>query len=198
MGRGGAHGAVGVNAVHEAVLERAFGLLAQGAADAASPFRHLTLATQGASEPGLRTMVLRRFLPGGPALEFHTDVRSPKLAALQACARVAVLGWDPAARIQLKAAGTVALLDTGEAARIWQVLPPSARSTYAINAGPGTPIASPREAERSLDPEAAQAVFRVIRVRVDQLEWLHLAADQHQRARFTWAPDGVHATWLVP
>ena len=206
MGRGSAHGAVRVNAVHEAVLERAFGLLAQGAADVASPFRHLTFATQGAPAgaladtdgPGLRTMVLRRFVPGEPALEFHTDARSPKLAALQACGRVAVLGWDPAGRVQLRLAGTATLLDGGEAARIWQALPPSTRSTYAIKAGPGTQIATPGEVERSLDTAAAQAVFRVIRVRVDQLEWLHLAADQYQRARFVWAADGVQATWLVP
>ena len=184
---------------HEAVLDRAFGLLAQGAADAASPFRNLTLGTLAPDGAvGLRIMVLRRFLPGPPAVEFHTDARSPKMSHLRHSSRVSVLGWDPAPRIQMRLAGEATILGAADTEAIWQALPLSTRGTYAVTTAPTTPIAEPAQARRAADPAAAQAVFRVIRVRIVQLEWLHLAPIQHQRARFTWAAHGVQATWLVP
>jgi hypothetical protein len=190
------------------ILDRACIALAEGVAQAASPFRFLTLATAGQAGSTMRTMVLRRFTKPrfttphftkqGPELDFHTDARSPKLADLARMPRVGVHGWDPAARVQIRIAAHASCLDATACRDIWQTLPAATRSTYAINAAPGTPITAPDQAARTLDPAASQAVFRVIRVRVEELEWLCLATNPHQRARFTFANGTVHATWVVP
>jgi pyridoxine/pyridoxamine 5'-phosphate oxidase len=180
------------------ILDRACNALAEGVAQAASPFRFLTLATAGPAGPALRTMVLRRFTRQGPEIDFHTDARSSKLMHLARAPNVGVHGWDPAGRAQIRIAGLAACLDAAACADIWQSLSATTRSTYAVTAGPGTPIAAPDQATRNLDPATAQAVFRVIRVRVEELEWLCLATNPHQRARFTFANGAAHSTWLTP
>jgi pyridoxine/pyridoxamine 5'-phosphate oxidase len=183
---------------HAALLKQVFHHLTEGATSPGSPFRNLTLATatpDGAA-PGMRTLVLRRFDPDAPALEFHTDARSPKMHALpgQASAHV----WDAATRLQFRINGHASLASEPDAHQIWQSLPATTRSTYAVNAAPGTPIANPEDAARTLEQPQARANFRVIRLRIAELECLHLAPHQHRRARFTFASGSARATWLVP
>jgi pyridoxine/pyridoxamine 5'-phosphate oxidase len=181
-----------------AALERVFALLAEGVADPASPWHTPALITAGAAAPGVRTVVLRRFLQAERQVEFHTDARSPKLAAIQANPDVTLHVWDPGSRVQLRLTGRAIVLEASEAAQVWQSLPPLTQATYAVALPPGTPIAAPDEAVRSLDQAAAQAVFRAVRIAFDELEWLHLAHGHHRRARFTWANEVCVATWLVP
>jgi hypothetical protein len=58
-------------------------------------------------------------------------------------------------------------------------------------------VAEPPLAPR--DAVAGRAVFRVILLRFDRLDWLELAAAGHRRARFVWRAEGApDATWLVP
>lgn len=182
----------------QAALEQAFELLAEGALQAGSPFHTPTLATSGPGAPGLRTVVLRRFLPADRQVEFHTDARSPKMSAIAADPAVSLHFWDPGRRVQLHVHGLAAVLSRAAAAQIWRRLPPQTQATYAVSLPPGTPIAAPADAARSLDPAAALAVFRAVRVGIDELEWLHLAPGQHRRARFTWANGVAASTWLVP
>jgi pyridoxamine 5'-phosphate oxidase len=182
----------------QATLDQAFAYLGQGAADPGSPFHTPTLATNGPGAPQLRTVILRRFLAASRQLEFHTDARSAKVPALLANPLVGLHIWDAARRVQLRLAGTAALLDAPAAAAIWRNLSATTQSTYAVNQAPGTPIAAPNAAARSLDATAAQACFRVVLVRIDELEWLHLAPSGHERARFSWAREVANATWLVP
>jgi pyridoxamine 5'-phosphate oxidase len=192
----------GLSPPHAALLDQAFAMLAHAAADARAPARNLVVGTSG-DGIRLRIMVLRAFLPNQatphqPAIELHTDARSPKLNALRACPRISALAWDPAMRVQITVQGAASLLDPAATAAIWRALPTSTRGTYAVGAPPGTPIADPAEPASRLDEAHAASMFRVLRVGLDELEWLHLAADRHQRARFTWANGAVQATWLMP
>jgi hypothetical protein len=183
---------------HAALLDEVFGHLAAGAANPESPFRNLTFATGAGAHaaPSLRTMVLRRFAIEVPALEFHTDCRSPKLRALPSEAGAHV--WDPATRLQFRIKGYATLANDAETDEIWRTLPATTRNTYAVNTAPGTPIHRPEDAARMLGPAEARANFRVIRLRIAELECLHLAPNLHRRARFTFASTGAQATWLVP
>ncbi len=182
----------------QAALEQAFALLEEGAANPDSPWRTPTLATAGAGAPGLRTVVLRRFLRSRRQLEFHTDARSPKWAALRVNPAVSLHGWDAARRVQLRLQGRAGVLDEADTLAIWQALRPQTRATYSVALPPGTPVASPEAAARTLDREDALAAFSVVRVSIDELDWLHLGHDQHHRARFSWDDGALAATWLVP
>jgi len=182
----------------QATLAQAFACLEEGAREADSPWRTPTLATNGPGAPGLRTVVLRRFDADGRWLEFHTDARSAKVAALQASPAVGLHGWDPGRRVQLRVKGLATMLQSQQTAEIWRVLPEATRGTYAASLAPGTKITSPDDAARGLTGAAAERFFLVIRVGIDELEWLHLAPEQHRRARFTWANGVSEATWLAP
>jgi pyridoxine/pyridoxamine 5'-phosphate oxidase len=181
-----------------AALDQAFALLAEGVADPASPWHTPSLATTGAGAPGLRTVVLRRFMQAERQVEFHTDARSPKLAAIQANPDVSLHVWDKRSRVQLRLSGRASMLGTAESAAIWKSLPPQTQATYSVALAPGTPISAPEEARHSLDHAASQAVFCAVRIAFHELEWLHLAHGQHRRARFTWANGACVATWLAP
>ena len=53
-----------------------------------------------------RVMVLRAFDADSWLLRFHTDVRSPKVAVIEADPRIGVLAYDRQAKIQLRLRGT--------------------------------------------------------------------------------------------
>ena len=182
----------------QAALELAIACLAEGASTPGGPWATPTLLTGGPAGAALRTVVLRRFSAAERWLEFHTDARSPKMAALLADPAVALHVWDPGRRVQVRLRGMATMLGAAEAAAIWQGLPAVTRDIYAVALAPGTPVASPGMAAHRPDEAAALAIFRVVRVGIEELEWLHLAPEQHRRARFTWANGVSEATWLAP
>jgi pyridoxine/pyridoxamine 5'-phosphate oxidase len=182
-----------------AVLEESFALLAEGAADPHSPWRHPALATVAPDgRPGVRTLVLRRFDPAARCVDLHTDGRSPKMATLAANPRAALHGWDCGRRIQLRLDGVIAVADAAATARAWDALHAGSRATYAAALAPGTPIADPGAVPAPRDERAARADFRVLALRFDALEYLSLARQDHRRARFDWKGEDCQATWLVP
>jgi pyridoxamine 5'-phosphate oxidase len=182
----------------DAVLRQGLALLQAGAGDPDAAFRTLALATVQDGAPGIRTVVLRRFAAAERVAEFHTDARSPKLAALLHNPRAALHGWDKTTRIQLRLDGTVTVAGPAETEAAWAALPGPSRASYAVGMAPGTPIAAPEDARATHPPAQAQAVFRLLRLRFDALEYLSLAHGAHRRARFDWRHGGAASTWLVP
>lgn len=62
---------------------------------------------------------------------------------------------------------------------------------------PATPVEDPADIPR-VDEVAAFAQFAVLRVRMDRLEWLHLAREGQRRASFAWRGDVLEQRWLTP
>ncbi|WP_372619708.1 pyridoxamine 5'-phosphate oxidase family protein [Falsiroseomonas sp.] len=187
-----------LGATLEDCLAEAFRRLARGVADRRSPFHTPTLATIGADgAPEARTLVLRGFEPASRQLRLHSDARSGKVAALARDPRCQLHLYDAAAKLQLRLSGRAALHDDALADAAWRDSRQSSRMCYAVEPGPGTPVAAPPPAPR--DAEAGRGWFRVILLRFDRLEWLELAAAGHRRARFDWPAEApLAATWLVP
>ena len=181
------------------VLGAAEHLLSLGAADPASAWRAMTLATvDTAGRPRQRSVVLRAFSQAARCLEFHTDSRSAKHAELRAHPRAGLHGWDAARRIQLQAQGRVTLhVRDAVAESVWHALPGSTRGTYCVSPGPGTPIETPFDVQ-PVDEAAAFAVFCVVHFWLDELEWLHLEQGSYARARFCWDNGQCISMWLVP
>lgn len=174
----------------EAVLHGIWQALAAAPADASAPWRFPALATvDAAGAPRLRTLVLRAADRSTATLALHTDARSAKAAEIARDPRVALLFWDSARLVQLRAEGTATLAPDESA---FAALPPAARGVYAVAPPPGTPIPA-AGAFAHADPAPA---FRLLRVAVARLEWLDLSGPRHARARFDMA--AAHACWLVP
>lgn len=180
-----------------AVRAAAWAMLAEGARDPGSPCRHVTVATiaeDGA--PTLRTVVLRGADPAAQTLRFHTDTRSHKYAELQRDPRAELHAYDRAAKVQIRARGTVAL-HTADAttAALWAQTPEPGKSAYRQPVAPGAPLATPGGAEGPLlSDEAGYRHFVAAILHVDALEWLYLADGGHRRARLTRHGDA----WLAP
>ena len=89
-----------------AVLERAFGLLAEGAANRRMPLHTPALATVGRDgRPRIRTVVLRGVDAEARTVRFHTDSRSDKISELADDPRYALLGYDADAKVQIRVEG---------------------------------------------------------------------------------------------
>jgi hypothetical protein len=183
----------------DAVLQRAFGLLAEGVDDPASPFRTPTLAgVDPEGCPDLRSVVLRGFDSTGRCLEMHTDTRSAKVRAFARHPSAALHVWDAARRVQIRLRGAVRLhVGDAAAAAAWARLRGSSRATYCVEPGPGVVINSPHDTH-ARNEEAGFSVFCVIFLRFDALEWLHLEHGSHERALFRWDNGILTPMWLVP
>ena len=189
------------------VLDSAWVLLGRGSADRRSPLHTPVVASVGVGgAPEARVMVLRKAERATGLLRFHTDARSPKVAALDG-RPVAVLGYHPGEAVQLRLTGVAEVVRDGpEVDAIWAQSTEFARRCYMVEAGPGTPLPAPgsglRQDVEGRKPELtelvpARANFAIVKVGVTRLDWLHLAQAGHRRAVFD-AGDGWAGGWVVP
>ena len=193
----------------DAVLADIWMRLVRGGDDRRSAFHTPVVASVDAEgPPQQRVMVLRKCVEADATMRFHTDLRSAKVGEIAGGARVNVLGYDPAAKIQIRASGLAIVMDKGEVAdAAWLASSPSSRRCYLTRYGPGSVTDKPisglpaslesRVPERS-ETEAGRINFAVLTVTLDTLEWLYLAHDGHVRARFAHQPDGWSGQWLIP
>ena len=190
-----------------AVLADLWDRLEEAAARARPAFHLPTLSTTGPGGPAGRVVVLRHADRAAGALGCHTDVRSPKAAAVRADPRTAWTFYDRAAGLQVRASGPAGLVLAGEDwEAAWAGTTPSARRCYLAPHAPGTPTDGPDPnvppAFRTRDPTDAQsapgrATFALLRCRVETLDWLALHHAGHRRARFRRSGDGWAGEWVA-
>jgi pyridoxamine 5'-phosphate oxidase len=191
-----------------ALAADAWTLLVRGAGDRKSPMHTPVVASvDGDGLPQARVMVLRRADTAAGTLRFHTDSRSPKVAELDGRA-VSVLAYHPGQAVQLRLAGTAAVLtDDPLAEAAWSASTPFARRCYLTEAAPGTPSPLPTSGlpaaiegqQPSLDDLVpARPNFAIVQIAVTAIDWLHLANSGHRRALLTRQDVGWHGQWRVP
>ncbi len=177
------------------IKAEAFRCLSRGVADRRSPFRHPALGTIADGRPSVRTVVLRAWDAGLRRITVHSDIRAAKIAEVAAMAAVSLHVWDPGHLVQLRLDGEAMRAGPERAAAEWARLHAGSRATYATEPQPGSVIDDP--ADLSRNEAQAFAHFAVLDITIGAFEWLHLAADGHRRARFTWA-EAWQGVWLVP
>ncbi len=181
------------------VLADTFRRLSRGVADRRSAFRSPALATTGPDgRPQVRTVVLRGFDPAARLLTIHSDLRAAKIEALRADPAAALHVWDESAQIQVRIDGTATVSANDDLARTeWARLHGGSRMAYRSQPVPATPVEDPAGIPR-VEEAAAFAQFAVLQVRMDRLEWLHLAREGQRRAAFAWRDGVLEQRWLVP
>lgn len=181
-----------------ALLDRAWSMLETAVSDRHAPMRWLTVATGGADGPDARVMVLRGADRSTGTLNFYSDRRAAKITAILADPRVAIIGYDPASRVQLRLRGRAAVSTGGSSVdAAWAAIGETGRDAYRTDTAPGSPIACTSDGWPAAG-RSGRADFAVVTVTLTHIESLDLAATGHLRASWQPAVDGWHGTWRTP
>ncbi len=187
--------------VHKDLTHR----LVRAAKDRRSPMHVPAVIT---SDVDARGMVLREFNSQSWALRFHTDTRAPKVAAIAADPRMAVLFYDEASKTQIRVKGEGRVLTDDPMTReAWDKGTNFARRCYLGDA-PGAPSDEPTsglpaefEGHEPTDEQLvpARGNFAILMVDLLELDWLYLAHTGHIRAQFTRDKRGEwQGRWVSP
>jgi pyridoxine/pyridoxamine 5'-phosphate oxidase len=194
----------------EPQLERIWMLFERAAKNRRDAFHTPALATMGlAGEPQVRTMVLRRFEREPPALFFHVDLRSPKIAEIERDSHVSCLFYDAAEKLQLRIRGRAIIHRDDELSdRQWRESTPFSLRAYCGDA-PGTPKSAADsglpEVLRDREPTAEESEilgrknFSVVRSTVEEIDAYELNVRGHRRVLFKFHESGeIEKQWLTP
>jgi pyridoxamine 5'-phosphate oxidase len=153
-----------------------------------------------------RIVVLRKSDQSNNLIQYHSDIRSNKIAKLKNNKNASMLFYDKDEKIQvrLKVECTVNH-DNDITKESWLKTGHMSRKCYLVDSGPGTESPSPTSGlkpeldnfEFTMDQsEAGYKNFTVIQCRIKIMEWLYLAAKGHRRAKFDLENKKEH--WLIP
>jgi len=153
-----------------------------------------------------RIVVLRKSDRSNNLIQYHSDIRSDKIAKLKSNKNASMLFYDKEEKIQvrLKVKCTVNH-DNDITKESWLKTGHMSRKCYLVDNGPGTESEIPTSGLKpELDnfeftmeqSEAGYKNFTVIQCKVKSIEWLYLAAKGHRRAKFDLETN--KDTWLVP
>jgi pyridoxamine 5'-phosphate oxidase len=166
--------------------DKAWDVLAFGAANAQSTARLCALATVGADGGAeARTVAVRNVDPGARILGITTDRRTPKTGELTANPRASLLFWVPEHHLQIRARVTIELRHAPEARAFLDRIPETARSVFRVEPVPGTPIADADDYIHGSEDHFAQ-----ITASVREMDLVWLGAPRHRRAVY-----GVNGDW---
>ena len=176
-----------------AFLDAAWQHLQRGVADSRSPARYPTFATVSPDGvPEARTVALRKASRSQAMVEVHTDIVTPRVAALRAHPRAALHIWLPRADLQIRLTTTVEILTGDAVAADWARVPPASRVSYGTVPDPGLPI----DHVHAYDKPEVQHRFAVLRCSIDHIDLVELG-DKHRRAAFV-RRDHWAGTWCAP
>tara|TARA_B100001250_G_C19773696_1_gene778507 strand:+ start:73 stop:672 length:600 start_codon:yes stop_codon:yes gene_type:complete len=171
-----------------------------------SQFRIPTFICGDQSDFDGRIVVLRKSDQQNNIIQFHSDIRSEKVAKLKTNKNAAMLFYDKEEKIQVRLKVECNInYENKITEESWSKTQHISRKCYLVDKGPGTESEIPTSGLKSeLDnfdyskeqSEKGYKNFTVIQCKIKFIEWLYLAAKGHRRARFDIEND--KESWLVP
>ena len=153
-----------------------------------------------------RIVVLRKSDQSNNLVQFHSDIRSDKIAKLKNNKNASMLFYDKEEKIQVRLKVECTINHSNETTKeSWSKTGHISRKCYLVENGPGTESPKPTSGLKpELDnfeftmeqSEEGYKNFTVIQCKIKTIEWLYLAAKGHRRARFE--VDNNKEYWLVP
>jgi pyridoxamine 5'-phosphate oxidase len=175
------------------LLDQVWARFSRGVHDRHAAARHIALASVSPDgAPQVRTLVLRAADRPTASLRVFTDAQSAKMDDLRTNPQAAVLVWDGAAHLQIRAKARVQILTGDATAPFWAKLSDGARLSYGGTPATGAAIPEALSYHKSRDP----AAFTILHLDLQELDILHLGP-RHRRARFTRAGEWA-GSWCVP
>jgi pyridoxamine 5'-phosphate oxidase len=174
--------------------------------DRGSPFRIPVFICGNQNDFDGRIVVLRKSDQSNNLVQYHSDIRSNKIAKLKDNKNASMLFYDKEEKIQvrLKVECTINH-DNDSTKESWLKTGHISRKCYLVNDGPGTESETPTSGLKpELDnfeftmeqSEAGYKNFTVIQCKIKSIEWLYLTAKGHRRAKFDL--ENNKEQWLIP
>lgn len=173
-----------------------------------SPFRTMNICYNDTQRPYCRTVVLRYCDNNLSYLQCHTDYRSPKISALQQNPHIALHFYDPQSKVQISMNGTATIHYMNDIAKTaWKKTQTLSRRCYLTPLPPSTLIPEPHSGfddkftnntQTSEETEQGYHNFSVIRVEIQQIDWLYLHSHGNRRIIFTKNNAEFHGSWCIP
>ena len=171
-----------------------------------SPFRIPVFICAYQNEIDGRIVVLRKSDKNNNVLQFHTDLRSPKVNILKKNKNASLVFYDKEEKIQLRVKVTCEINNKNFVAEeAWKKTQHISRRCYLTDDAPGTTSKNPTSGMISKledfdytmeQSEKGYENFTVIKCNIKSIEWLYLAAKGHRRAIFNF--ENKKNSWLVP
>ena len=190
----------------EEIQNKYWSMLNDAVTNRASPFRIPVFMCAHQDEIDGRIVVLRKSDRANNLLQFHTDLRSPKVDILKKNNKASLLFYDKEEKIQLRVKVDCEInnqnLITEES---WKKTQHISRRCYLTDSPPGTTSENPTSGMISKledfdytmeQSEEGYKNFTVIKCKIKSIEWLYLAAKGHRRAKFDL--ENKKESWLVP
>jgi len=183
-------------------------LLKTGLSNRDLPFHIPVLICGNSSNANGRMVVLRGINKKYKNLWFHTDIRSKKIRTLKINPIASLLFYDKEEKIQLRITGKAKInYKNSVTKKSWHKTPHMSRQCYLGNKIPGSEALLPTSGlSEEVDnhkysmkeSEAGYKNFCVVKIFIESIEWLYLAARGHRRAYFALKNSSVEKKWLIP
>ena len=190
----------------EEIQNKYWSMLDDAVTNRGSPFRIPVFICAHQDEVDGRIVVLRKSDRGKNLLQFHTDLRSPKVDILKKNNKASLLFYDKEEKIQLRVKVDCQINNQNSTTEeSWKKTQHISRRCYLTDSPPGTTSENPTSGMISKledfdytmkQSEEGYKNFTVIKCNIKSIEWLYLAAKGHRRAKFDL--ENNKNTWLVP
>ena len=188
------------------IMKKIWLMLDDAVTNRSSPFRIPVFICAHQNEVDGRIVVLRKSDRESNLLQFHTDLRSPKVNILKKNKNASLVFYDKEEKIQLRIKAECEINNqnfiTEES---WKKTQHISRRCYLTDSPPGTKSEDPTSGMISKlenfdytmqQSEEGYKNFTVIKCMIKSIEWLYLAAKGHRRAKFDLETN--KESWLVP
>ena len=191
----------------EEIQNKYWSMLDDAVTNRASPFRIPVFMCAHQDEIDGRIVVLRKSDRENNLLQFHTDLRSPKVDILKKNNKASLLFYDKEEKIQLRVKVECEINNQNSTTEeSWKKTQHISRRCYLTDSPPGTTSKNPTSGMISKledfdytmeQSEEGYKNFTVIQCKIKSIEWLYLAAKGHRRALIDLR-GSKKFTWLVP
>ena len=188
------------------IQNKYWSMLDDAVTNRASPFRIPVFMCAHQDEIDGRIVVLRKSDRTNNLLQFHTDLRSPKVGILKKNNKASLLFYDKEEKIQLRVKVDCEINNQNSTTEeSWKKTQHISRRCYLTDSPPGTTSENPTSGMISKledfdytmeQSEEGYKNFTVIKCKINSIEWLYLAAKGHRRAKFDL--EANKNAWLVP
>ena len=190
----------------EEIQNKYWSMLDDAVTNRGSPFRIPVFMCAHQDEIDGRIVVLRKSDRTNNLLQFHTDLRSPKVDILKKNNKASLLFYDKDEKIQLRVKVECEINNQNSTTEeSWKKTQHISRRCYLTDSPPGTSSENPTSGMISKledfdytmeQSEEGYKNFTVIKCMIKSIEWLYLAAKGHRRAKFDL--ENKKEIWLVP
>ena len=190
----------------EEIKNKIWSMLDNAVKDRGSPFRIPVFICGGQDDFDGRIVVLRKSDRENNLVQYHSDIRSDKIAKLKSNKNAAMLFYDKEEKIQVRLKVECIINHENDITKqSWLKTGHISRKCYLVDNSPGTLSKTPTSGLKpKLDnfefameqSEVGFKNFTVIQSKIKSMEWLYLAAKGHRRAKFDL--ENSKDYWLVP